>query len=264
MKLWLGYALCMVGVCYGQVDPYGLPPIESGLAASSLTHSSEGSSGLPAPSKPETGSQAILYHGVRPSSPAVQRSGLRYCGSWSRYTYSVDVGRIGWDQIQSHRFRIGLSVPLVKHRIGARWIVEQWFRTETGTPWRTYPEIAIWSRFKSDWNYAVKVVNPTGVKWSETDQKTEPWVQAELRRTVIDKVELHLGWRTFESESQWSIGSSWQLNDELLLVSGISSGPLWFSFGGLWKHKALGIHLATQLNDHLGWEIAAGLSWRSD
>lgn len=263
MKQWLGYALCMVSACYGQVDSYGLPPIERGLAGSNLLHSSEGSSGLPGPSKPESGGQAILFHSVENFGNVVQQSGFRWAGTWNQYTYSVDVFRMGWDQIQSERLRIGLTVPLGSHRMGARLVTEQWFRTEGARPWRLYPEIAFWSTFDSEWNYAIRVVNPTRVKWSQSEEKTDSGLQGELCRSILDKIQIHLGWRTQASESIWSLGSSWDLSERFSLVSGIASGAQWLSFGTRWRLNNWGIHMAAQLQDHTGWEIAGGLSWRS-
>ncbi len=263
MKCWLGYALCVSSACVAQIDPYGLPPLERGLSGSSLLHASEGSSALPSPSGPGPAQQAILYHSIVSFGTPVRQSGLRLCGAVRRYLYSLDVARLGWSSYQTHRLRVGLSLPLNEHRIGARCAVEQWYRTEGVQPLRIYPEIAFWSTRKSAWNYALRIINPTQVRWLQSEQRSSAQFQAELCREVLENVLFHLGWQTIGTFSRWALGTTWYFHDRMTAVAGIASGGEWLSVGWQWRLQHWALHTSAHLQDHLGWSIEIGFSWRS-
>lgn len=262
MNWWLGCALCVMSPCLGQGDLYGLPPIEQGLAGSSLTNSSEGSSALPAPSKPGTGMQVTLYHDNSSLGTGLTSSGVRLYGTHHRYTFAVDWSRAGFDEHTSQRIRLGLSIPIPNHRLGCRWVLEQWFRTDNGRPFRMYPELAIWSHYTGTLNYAFSIGNPTGVKWVDTKLKTDPVFRAELSKAIVDQLTLYFGWRSSGTETHWSVSAEWYVSDDLILVIGASSGGSWFSFGSLWQLGRIGIHVGSELQEQLGWDIGTGLSWQ--
>lgn len=246
-----------------QVDPFGLPPMESGLMGSSLMHPSEGSSALPTPS-----ATPDKLNGLFRQSWLLPEAGLsvlefRCFGQFRELFYSGDLTQIGWSDQRRTRARVGLSLPVNRLRLGARWSLEQWFPSENQQPFRIYPEIALWGSLHSDWSFALSCVNPLEVRWLTTKVRSERTMQFEMQHRIWSENTLHLGWKNNGLENRWSAGAHWRLNNQFELTTGCGTGSNWMAVGWLVRWKSWAFHGVLEMGRLKGWTYGIACSWRS-